>query len=115
MYRNWPSFDELVQIARENPEQLEALRQQKVKEIIDAAPENLKPRLRGIQFQVDCHRRIHKNPLASCISISRMMRESLDELNNVLNGKMPNDRAPASEQPNRANQANNVVQFPVAS
>lgn len=114
MYRSWPSFDELIQIARDNPEQLEILRQRKVNEIIDAAPESLKPRLRGLQFQVDCHRRIHKNPLASCISISKMMRDSLLELNDALNGKLP-DHAREQYQQTENPKSKKVVQFPVAS
>ena len=117
MYRSWPSFDELVQIAKNDPEQLEALRQHRINEIIDAAPENQRPRLRGLQFQVDCYRRIHKNPLASCISISKMMRDSLLELNDVLNGKLPEHMTNRHSQHQLAKnrESNNVVRFPVAS
>lgn len=117
MYRSWPSFDELVQIAKENPEQLEILRQHKINEIIDAAPENQRRRLRGLQFQVDCYRRIHKNPLASCISISKLMRDSLLELNDVLHGKLPEHMTNRHDhqQPKNHENNNNVVRFPVAS
>lgn len=117
MYRSWPSFDELVRIAKENPEQLETLRQRKINEIIDAAPESQRRRLRGLQFQVDCYRRIHKNPLASCISISKMMRASLLELNDVLNGRLPEQMTnqTSGTEPARSRDNNNVVRFPVAS
>lgn len=117
MCRSWPSFDELVQIAKEDPEQLEIIRQRRINEIIDAAPENQRARLRGLQFQVDCYRRIHKNPLASCISISKMMRDSLLELNEVLNGKLPEHMTDRHRQRqlDKNRESKNVIRFPVAS
>lgn len=83
---NWPSFDELKKIAQEDPEALERFRQQQVDAIIENAPAHIQRRLRGIQFQVNCRRRLHKSALGSCISISKMMQESLQELNQALNG-----------------------------
>ena len=83
---DWPSFDELKKAAEENPEALERFRQQQVNAIIEGAPEHIQRRLKGIQFQVDCRRRLHKTPMGSCISISKMMQESLQQLNEALNG-----------------------------
>ncbi|MBX2858599.1 MAG: DUF3135 domain-containing protein [Cellvibrionaceae bacterium] len=83
---NWPSFDELKKIAEEDPEALERFRQQQVNAIIESAPEHTQRRLRGIQFQVNCRRRLHKSALGSCISISKMMQESVQQLNEALNG-----------------------------
>ena len=86
MFKHWPNFDELMKLANEKPELLEAFRQQKINEIIENAPVDMRQRLRGLQFQIDCQRRIHKTPLASCLTISKMMCESLNKLNDVLNG-----------------------------
>lgn len=88
MTTRWPSFDELKQLAEHSPEKLEQLRSDEIERVIARAPETMKRRLRGLQFQIDCQRRLHKNPLASCIAISRMMRDSLQQLNAALQGDM---------------------------
>lgn len=79
-----PSFEQLSRLASENPEQLEQLRSQHVESLIASAPEKYRRRLRGLQFQVDCARRKHRNPLAACIEISSMMYDSLHNLNKAL-------------------------------
>ena len=75
-----PSFDELLKLAQTNPEQLEELRQRMVEETINSAPDGIKRRLRGLQFQIDAERQIASNPMASCIRISKMMHDRLFEL-----------------------------------
>ena len=87
-----PEFEHLAKLARENPAQLEDIRLRSVEAIIKAAPEQMQHRLRGIQFRVDCYRRIHKTPLGACMEISKLMYDSLHQLNGVLNkGIMPID------------------------
>lgn len=81
-----PNFDELVKLAQTDPEALEALRQQHVSRLIDNAPEAYQQRLKGLQFQIDAHRKIHAgSPLGSCMKISQMMHESFAELRGWLN------------------------------
>lgn len=78
---NLPDFDEMVKMAKEDPERLETLRKEMVQEIIEAAPtEDQKRKLRGLQFRIDMERTKAKTPLASCIKISSMMRESFVKL-----------------------------------
>ena len=86
MLKDWPSFDQLKEIAERSPEELEQFRLNEVNALIASAPEEMQQRLKGLQFQIDCKRRLHKTPLASCISISQMMQESVGRLNAVLNG-----------------------------
>ncbi|GAB1263551.1 hypothetical protein NBRC116493_23510 [Aurantivibrio infirmus] len=81
-----PSFDVLKDMAENDPEGLEQLRQQHVNEIIDNAPEKIQRRLRGLQFQIDAQRQLHPAPLAACIKISQMMYESFSEMRFMLNG-----------------------------
>ena len=81
-----PTHDELVTLAQEDPEQLEELREKWINDVIDGAPEELQRRLRGLQFQIDCKRRLHNNPMGACVEISKMMYESLSELNRTMNG-----------------------------
>ena len=87
-----PSFEDMVKMHKEDPEGLELLRKQAVKEIIDNAPENSKRRLEGLQFQIDCIRRTSKNPVDAMIKVSNMMKESFEDLRknlNALTGKEP--------------------------
>ncbi len=83
---NWPSFDELKDLAQNNPAQLEAWRKSEIEKLIDNAPTEQQQRLRGLQFQIDGERRRHKTPLSRCIAISKKMHESLHELNDALAG-----------------------------
>lgn len=80
-----PDFDTLKTMASEDPAALEKLRQNLVQQVIDAAPPRSKQRLEGLQFQIDCQRKLAKTPLAACIKISEMMHESLDTLRTLLN------------------------------
>ena len=82
------NFDQILELAKKNPEILENWRKREVESIISRAPEHLRARLRGLQFQIDCKRNAQKSPMAACISISNMMHESLHKLNAVLNGKL---------------------------
>lgn len=77
----------LLEIAKRNPEELERIRLREIEQLISRAPDHLKPRLRGLQFQIDCKRKLHTNPLGSCIEISKMMLDSVAALNDALHGK----------------------------
>lgn len=84
-----PSFDELQQLAKENPSQLEELRQRLAQQLIEQAPVTSRARLRGLQFQIDAQRHCAPQPLDACIKISDMMLDSLSRLNQVLEGTYP--------------------------
>ncbi len=80
-----PDFDELAMLAKQDPQEFEALRAKLCNELIDSAPEPQRRRLKGLQFQVDMERRKATTPMAACIRISEMMHTSFDELRYVLN------------------------------
>ena len=80
----FPSFDEMAELAKNNPEKLEVLRQQLIDQIIEQAPEDYHRRLRGLQFQIDAQRQIAPNPMAACLKISKMMHDSLADLRSFL-------------------------------
>ena len=82
----WPSVDTLMQLAKEQPQQLDQLLKNEVEALINSAPKTFQNRLRGLQFEIDCHKELHKTPIQSCIQLSKMMQGSLLKLNNVLNG-----------------------------
>ncbi|HEY7772316.1 MAG TPA: DUF3135 domain-containing protein [Marinagarivorans sp.] len=86
MQSQWPTANELIKLAQEDPDALEALRQREIDALINAAPASMQRRLRGLQFQIDAKRSISKTPMASCMAISQMMFDSVYELNDALNG-----------------------------
>lgn len=77
------TFEELVKLP---PAELEALRQREVEAFINQAPERVRRRLRGLQFEIDAKRKLHKSALGSCVAISRMMEASLERLHAALQG-----------------------------
>lgn len=82
-----PSFERLREMAVNDPDALERLRQEYVKAAINTAPEEYRGRLEGLQFQIDGQRRLAKTPMAACINISKMMHESLHQLRGFIDGK----------------------------
>lgn len=79
-----PSFDQLVALNESNPQAFESLREKLVDGFIEAAPSNRQNRLQGLQFHIDSRRDLAKNPLDSCISISRMMHETFWDMHDSL-------------------------------
>lgn len=108
-----PSFEELRKLAEQNPEQLEALRQQMVEETINSAPQQYQRRLRGLQFQVDMERRRARNPMDSCIRISKMMHDHLFQMRETINGAT--DTEIASEAPRAVANGTELVDSPRAA
>ncbi len=80
-----PSFDEMVRLAKNDPETLERIRLKLIEETIAEAPENCHRRLRGLQFQIDMERRRASNPMSACVRISKMMHDSLYTMRQTLN------------------------------
>lgn len=66
-------FDRWVRLARENPEAFERERARVVGELIAGAPQDVRPRLEALQWQVEQARRRARTPLAACLKISSMM------------------------------------------
>lgn len=111
-----PAFDELVQLAQKDPEALESLRQEHIKELIDNAPKADQTRLRGLQFQIDAQRKIHRDsPMGACMKISHMMQESFAELRVYLN-KISNTNDPLRDYIDHGditqNKAADILAFP---
>jgi len=79
-----PNFDELMKLALQDPNKLEALRQSWVEDMINKAPEHFQRRLRGLQFQIDMERQKASNPVSSCVRLSQMMHEGLANLQQVI-------------------------------
>lgn len=81
MKEKLPAFDVLVDMARNDPQQLEHLRRVLTENVIASAhTEQQRKRLEGLQFRVDLERERARSPLAATIKISEMMAQSLAEL-----------------------------------
>ncbi|HHO59480.1 MAG TPA: DUF3135 domain-containing protein [Thiotrichales bacterium] len=83
-------FDTMKDMAKDDPEGFERIRQQMIDELIDDAPEANRRRLIGLQWRVDQERLLARTPMGACIRISNMMWESvtgegglLEQLNRV--------------------------------
>lgn len=71
-----PSHEVLAQLARDDPQAYELLRSEMIERFIGSAPEGIQQRLRGIQFRVDCVRRLSQSALGATVKISKLMWES---------------------------------------
>ncbi len=70
-------FDSWVALARNDPQAFEIARKEMIAGLIDAAPERLRPRLEGLQWQVDTLRQRAPNPLSACLKISSLMWDNV--------------------------------------
>lgn len=117
-----PSFNELVKMAKEDPDKLDQLQKKLCEELIQNAPQECQRKLRGTQFKVDMERRRARSPLAACMKISNMMQESFSQLREVLNEvqtiKTPhikcNTKKPIDNQVKEPSEAsdNSILRFP---
>jgi hypothetical protein len=91
-------FDYLSKLYQTDPEKFEELRAQEIAKVIDGASAEKQARLKGLQFQIDAKRNIHKDsPMGACIAISKMMHESFEDLRFHLN-KATNKQDPLASQ-----------------
>lgn len=113
-----PGFDELKKLAEQDPDKLEALRQQWVEETISDAPEKFQRRLRGLQFQIDMEREKAKNPVSACVRVSKMMHDSLAKLYETITQESAiSVEAPSATPAKEHSQVSvgEVIQFPFAA
>lgn len=108
MKNKFPSVDSLMELAKSDPEKLERIRKQEIERLIQSAPESAQRRLRGLQFQIDCKRELHPKGMGACMTITTMMFDSLQKLNEVLHGK---EHTSADETKVNSEQAD-VISFP---
>ena len=71
-----PDFDTLRHWALAEPQRLDALLHQQIETLIAQVGPEQQRRLRGLQFRIDCQRKLAKNNMDSCIRIAAMMHDS---------------------------------------
>jgi chromosome condensin MukBEF complex kleisin-like MukF subunit len=79
-----PDHKTLSELAENSPDKLEFILRENINALIESTSGSHKRRLQGLQFQIDVQRKLAKNPVDSCIRISRMMHDSFIELNTAL-------------------------------
>lgn len=80
-----PSFDEWRDLAAQDPEAFECRRRALIDATIDHAPPERRGRLRCLQWRIDTERSRHRDPLAACAVLSRMMWQSVRGDQGLLN------------------------------
>ncbi|NVK38495.1 MAG: DUF3135 domain-containing protein [Gammaproteobacteria bacterium] len=99
MHKPLPSFERMLDMAKNDPEALERLRLDMVRDAINSAPEAYQQRLHGLQFQIDGQRLLSKNPMQACLEISRMMHDSLQQLKGFIDGHTGDSQQASSQEP----------------
>jgi hypothetical protein len=79
-----PSFDQLMELNKSDPEAFETLRDELVEGYIETIHDDRQHRLQGMQFHINSRREMAKNPMYSCIYLSRIMQESFLNMRNTL-------------------------------
>lgn len=76
--------ERLSQLVRDDPQAFETLRNELIADFIGHEPEKYQRRLRGLQFRVDCLRRLSHTPLAAFLKIQTLMWESFLKMDHEL-------------------------------
>lgn len=104
-----PEFEVLVDLARNDPDELEAIRQSLTREVIDGARTvEHRQRLTGLQFRIDMECRRSGSPMGAAIRLSEMMCRSLADLQMSIVAPHELD----IEEHNTPAPASNVLSFP---
>jgi len=79
-----PDHETLSELAENSPDKLELILRENIAALIEQTSGSHRRRLQGLQFQIDVQRKLAKNPVDSCVRISRMMHDSFIELDRAL-------------------------------
>ena len=77
-------FDEWKELHANDPEAFEEKRIEWLTHCIVDSPQQYHKRLNGIMFRVNAIRQIEKNPMQTCIKVSSMMMDSLNDMRSFL-------------------------------
>ncbi|PHS14888.1 MAG: hypothetical protein COA86_14530 [Kangiella sp.] len=77
-------FDEWASLHKNDPEAFEEKRIEWLTACIINAPQKYQKRLNGLMFHINSIRRLEKNPMQTCLKISAMMMDSLNDMRTFL-------------------------------
>ncbi|MGB0494984.1 MAG: DUF3135 domain-containing protein [Kangiellaceae bacterium] len=73
-------FDEWMQLYKNDPEAFEEKRIEWLTTCVVDAPQKYQKRLNGLMFHINAIRRLEKNPMQTCLKVSSMMMDSLNDM-----------------------------------
>lgn len=77
-------FDDWKDLYEKDPDQFHQYRIRMLEHQIDLAPDNVKQRLKGLMFQMECESAKARTPLLYTMRLSAMMMDMFDELRQQL-------------------------------
>jgi len=83
IHKNELNFEYWVDLYRDTPEEFEKQRSLIMDTVLEQMPERYRKRSEGLLFKIDAARRNPETPMKNCIEISKMMWESMSELNKI--------------------------------
>ncbi|MFC5076323.1 hypothetical protein VTH8203_01084 [Vibrio thalassae] len=84
-----PSFDELVAMAKHNPEQLSQLRHDLTEQFIASCSTDMQPRLHAQQSHIERILQHAKNPIHANILLRQELHRQIIKFSQALNGNAP--------------------------
>lgn len=108
-----PDFDfELwAKLAKESPEEFDAMCSNSIQDIIQNAPQAQKHRLEGLQWKIDQISEMSATPISACIKISTLMWEHVIE-EGGLQDHISTLTEPGDKMTNIPTENAEIVQFP---
>lgn len=79
-----PTFDELKDLAKRDPEGFERLRTELIEDCICRSSARNQRRLKGLQFVIEARRLVADNPMKALLDIQAMMHDSFLRLQQAL-------------------------------
>jgi len=107
------SFDDWCEMHRADPQRFESCRLKMLNDLIDSAPEESKPRLRGLMFQMEGESRRSRSQLGFNLRLSAMMMEMLDEMRAQIHLLCAGDISELERQALKPDSAE-IIPFPAA-
>lgn len=92
----FPSVNELMEMAKNNPEMLDKLQQEETQKIIDnASTEESKRKLKGLSFKINAIKQKNgKNQMKTVVELNELMHQSKEELRKTLSEYIKKETQP---------------------
>lgn len=88
-----PSFDELVELAENNPKAFELLKQEMCEQVITISSAEMQPRLRAQQSHIDRIIKRCKNPYQTNIVLAQELSAQVVKFKDVLEGDVESNNS----------------------
>lgn len=83
-YTEIPGYDELRLLYETSPEEIDIIRHELSEQLINSAPEENRPSLRGVMFKINGVLRTSKNSVHACVLLNSIMMDSFFEMHEAI-------------------------------